>query len=63
MILVSPDKLIGDRAHDSDKLDEDGIDMIAPYQKGHKPAKTQDGRKLSRYERRRLVERFFAWLH
>ena len=67
MIEAKPEKLIGDKAYDSDDLDDDlrkhGIDMIAPHRcnrlKGHK---TQDGRKLSRYHRRWLVERFFAWI-
>jgi transposase len=62
-----PEKLIGDRAYDSDKLDkrlvqERGIELIAPH-KGNriKPA-TQDGRPLRRYRKRWKVERFFAWL-
>lgn len=57
--------LIGDRAYKSDGLDDtlkqDGVNLIAP----HRPTqtlKTQDGRHLRRYERRWLVERFFAWL-
>ena len=36
--------------------------MIAPHRSNrHKPW-TQDGRRLRRYERRWIVERFFAWL-
>jgi len=35
--------------------------MIAPHRSTRK-LKTQDGRHLRRYERRWLVERFFAWL-
>jgi transposase len=63
----APDRLIGDKAYDSDGLDqmlfEDrGIDMIAPHRKGRKKARTQDGRKLRRYRRRWKVERMFAWL-
>ena len=62
-----PEKLIGDKAYDSDKLDEDlkdnrGVDMIAPHRRNRKRPKTQDGRKLRRYTRRWKVERFFAWL-
>lgn len=62
-----PEKLIGDKAYDSDKLDEDlkdnrGVDMIAPHRRNRKKPKTQDGRKLRRYTRRWKVERFFAWL-
>lgn len=59
-----PERLIGDKAYDSDKLDarmqERGIDMIAPNRKNR--SKTQDGRKLRRYKRRWKVERLFAWL-
>ena len=59
-----PERLIGDRAYDSDGLDrtleERGIEMIAPNRKNR--AKTQDGRPLRRYKRRWKVERLFAWL-
>jgi len=64
----TPDRLVGDKAYDSDDLDErlhnqKGIEMIAPHRKGRKKPKTQDGRKLRRYKRRWKVERLFAWLH
>lgn len=66
MIEAKPDNLIGDRAYDSDKLDDElrqeGIEMIAPHRSNRKRPKTQDGRRLRRYERRWLVERFFAWI-
>jgi transposase len=67
MIEAKPEKLIGDKAYDSDDLDEElrkeGIEMIAPHRSNRlKEHKTQDGRKLRRYERRWLVERFFAWI-
>jgi transposase len=66
MIEAKPENLIGDRAYDSDKLDEelgkDGIEMIAPHRSNRKRRRTQDGRRLRRYERRWLVERFFAWI-
>jgi transposase len=66
MIEATPENLIGDRAYDSDKLDEelrkDGIEMISPHRSNRKKRKTQDGRRLRRYERRWLVERFFAWI-
>lgn len=62
----APEKLIGDKAYDSDKLDEalkgKNIEMIAPHRRNRKKKKTQDGRKLRRYKRRWKVERFFAWL-
>jgi len=58
--------LIGDRAYDSDPLDEelrkDGIEMIAPHRSNRSKPPTQDRRRLSRYMRRWLVERFFAWI-
>jgi transposase len=62
-----PDRLIGDKAYDSDTLDEElasaGIEMIAPHRRGRRKPPTQDGRVLRRYARRWKVERLFAWLH
>jgi len=60
-----PQRLIGDKAYDSDKLnaklEEDwGIEMIAPNRRNRR--KTQDGRALRRYRRRWKMERLFAWL-
>jgi transposase len=60
-----PRRLIGDKAYDSDRLDErlrqqHGIEMIAPNRRKRK--RTQDGRPLRRYLRRWKVERLFAWL-
>ena len=62
-----PDKIIGDRAYDSDKLDkwlaeERGIELIAPHKNNRVKYSTQDGRVLRRFRRRWKVERFFAWL-
>ena len=61
-----PERLIGDRAYDSDSLDaaleERGIEMIAPHRRNRRKPKTQDGRKLRRYKRRWKIERLFAWL-
>ena len=62
-----PARLIGDKAYDSDPLDEKlvaeyGIELIAPNRRGRK-RRTQDGRKLRRYRRRWKVERLFAWMH
>ena len=66
MIEAKPENLIGDRAYDSDKLDEElrqeGIEMISPHKRNRVKPRTQDGRRLRRYERRWLVERFFAWI-
>ena len=60
-----PQRLIGDKAYDSDGLDTElselGIQMIAPNRKNRKH-KTQDGRRLRRYKRRWYVERTIAWL-
>jgi transposase len=60
-----PQKLIGDRAYDSDGLDAElatrGVEMIAPN-KSTRKVKTQDGRKLRRYRRRWHIERLFAWM-
>jgi transposase len=65
MIEAKPEHLIGDKAYDSDALDEtlkqQGVEMIAPHRSNRK-LKTQDGRALRRYTRRWIVERFFAWL-
>jgi O-antigen/teichoic acid export membrane protein len=40
----------------------DGIEMIAPHRSNRSKPPTQDRRRLSRYMRRWLVERFFAWI-
>ena len=62
-----PERLIGDKAYDSDGLDnelqEQGIEMIAPHKRNRKKIRTQDGRTLRRYKRRWKIERLFAWLH
>jgi len=59
-----PRRLIGDKAYDSDALDQDlaqeGIELIAPQRSNRR--KTQDGRPLRRYRRRWKIERLFAWL-
>ena len=61
-----PQKLIGDKAYDSDPLDkqlaEFETELIAPHKANRKRAKTQDGRTLRRYKRRWKIERLFAWL-
>jgi transposase len=61
-----PGRMIGDKAYDSDPLDERllrkyGIEMISPNREGRNRL-TQDGRPLRRYKRRWKVERLFAWL-
>lgn len=62
-----PEKLIGDKAYDSDKLDtqlakERGVEMISPHKRNRRRRVTQDGRILRRYKRRWKIERLFAWL-
>lgn len=62
-----PEKIIGDRAYDSDKLDERlaeerGVEMIAPHKGNRRKTTTQDGRALRRYRKRWKIERLFAWL-
>jgi len=62
-----PTRLIGDRAYDSDRLDQQladdyDIEMIAPHRPNRR-VRTQDGRPLRRRRRRWKVERLFAWLH
>lgn len=61
-----PQRLIGDKAYDSDPLDkelaEQDIEMIAPHKSNRKKATAQDGRPLRRYKRRWKIERLFAWL-
>ncbi|MDM8330157.1 IS5 family transposase [Desulfovibrio piger] len=65
--LGRPRRIIGDRAYDSDPLDEalasQGIELIAPHRKNRKKLATQDGRLLRRYKRRWKIERLFAWLN
>jgi transposase len=62
-----PERLIGDKAYDSDPLDEKlaieyGIEMISPHWFNRQSSRTQDGRSLRRYNHRWKVERLFAWL-
>ena len=65
MLEAKPEHRIGDRASDRDGLDDDlkqaGVTMMAPHRSTRK-LKTQDGRRLRRYQRPWLVERFLAWL-
>ncbi len=65
LVEEAPERLIGDKAYDSDELDarlrdERGIELIAPNRTNRKTF-TQDGRALRRYRRRWKVERLFAW--
>jgi len=63
----TPERVIGDKAYDSDKLDEqladEGIELIAPHRSNRKLENyTQDGRPLRRYKRRWTVERTIGWI-
>ena len=55
-IAESGERLIGDKAYDSDPLDqrlaERGIERMAPHRGNQKKARTQDGRLLRRYRKR-----------
>lgn len=62
-----PPRVIGDKAYDSDRLDEElahqGIELISPHRGNRKPENiTQDGRSLRRYARRWKVERTISWI-
>ena len=64
-LAALPERMIGDKAYDSDRLDErlrqqQGVELIAPNRR--KRRRTQDGRPLRRYLRRWKIERLFAWL-
>jgi len=65
LIPEAPQNLIGDNAHDSDKLDTRlrnyGIELISPHHSNRKN-RTQDRRRLQRYRRSWKIERLFAWL-
>ena len=61
-----PQRLIGDKACDSDPLDTAlaawGVELIAPHRANRVRRPTQDGRPLRRYHRRWKMERLMAWL-
>ena len=65
---AKPKRMIGDRAYDSDPLDQRlrqkyRIRLIAPNKYNRRRKNTQDGRELRRCCRRWKIERLFAWLH
>ena len=64
-LSASSQRLIGDNAYESDRLDANsracGVELIAPHRRT-RTQRTQDGRPLRRYRRRWKVERLFAWL-
>jgi transposase len=61
-----PERMIGDKAYDSDplrkRLHRRGIELIAPHKRNRVRPPTQDGRALRRYRHRWIVERTIAWL-
>ncbi|MBL1217952.1 MAG: IS4/IS5 family transposase [Planctomycetes bacterium] len=62
-----PQRVIGDKAYDSDQLDEqlanEGVELISPHRSNRRAEnKTQDGRPLRRYNRRWTVERTISWI-
>ncbi len=64
----TPQRLIGDKAYDSDPLDQRirdqfHVQLIAPHRWNRSRPATQDGRVLRRYRRRWKIERLFAWFH
>lgn len=66
MRIRRPQRLIYDRAADSDplraRLAKRRIELICPHRRNRKKPPTQDGRKLRRYKRRYKVERTISWL-
>ena len=62
-----PDRLIYDRAADSDplrqRLAQRDIELVCPHRKGRVRPATQDGRPLRRYRKRWIIERTIGWLH
>ena len=67
-LAETPECMIGDRAYDSDPLDQRiqeryRMQLIAPHKSVRVAPATQDGRCLRRYRRRWKIERLFAWLH
>jgi transposase len=61
-----PQRLIADKAYDSDplrrRLKQRGIELVAPHKAGRVRPATQDGRALRRYRKRWKIERTNAWL-
>jgi len=61
-----PQRLIADKAYDSDalrrRLCKRGIELISPHKAGRVRPATQDGRPLRRYRKRWKIERTNAWL-
>jgi len=64
---ANPTLLVGDKAYDSDPLDQYlkdtyDVSLIAPHKANRVKPKTQDGRPFRRYKKRWKIERLNAWL-
>jgi transposase len=61
----TPQRLVGDRAYDSDPLRERlakrGITLISPYRENRVHRRYEDRRRLRIYRKRWIVERTIAW--
>ena len=61
-----PERLIVDKAYDSDplraRLAQRGIELVCPHKRNRVRPATQDGRALRRYRHRWIIERTIAWL-
>ena len=61
-----PQRLIADKAYDSDplrmRLKKRGMELIVPHKSNRVRKPTQDGRSLRRYRKRWKIERTNAWL-
>jgi transposase len=61
-----PRRLVGDKAYDSDPLDERlrelGVEMVSPHRKNRVRPATQEEGPLEAYKERWRIERLFAWL-
>jgi hypothetical protein len=60
-----PERLMGDKAYDSDSLDERlaieyGFELVSSHRFNRQRSRTQDGRPLRRYKHRWKIERLFA---
>jgi len=65
IVAEVPERLIGDKTYDSDRLDQQlmhnyGTEMIAPN-RDNRRRPMQDGCPLRRFVRRWKIERLFAW--
>jgi len=67
MTSRTPERLLYDKAADSDSLRESlrlrGILLLCPHRENRTKESVNDGRVLRRYKRRYKVERSISWLH